>query len=146
MLWIDSLLDWAKANDALLWWLFAGSLGLMVVTAVAVVWTLVQLPKNYFVDEHRRPLETWLDYPTLRIVLLVGKNVLGIILALAGLLMLLAPGQGVLTLAVGVMLLDFPGKFRLERWLVRRSSVFHAINWLRRMFGREPILRPRKKG
>jgi hypothetical protein len=144
MQWIDSLLDWSKANDALLWWLFASSLALMVVTAVAVVWTLVQLPKNYFVDEHRRPLETWSDYPALRIILLVVKNALGLILVLAGLMMLLMPGQGLLTLAVGVMLLDFPGKFRLERWLVRRSTVFRTINWLRRKFGREPILRPRK--
>jgi hypothetical protein len=142
MQWIDALFDWAKANETLLWWLFAGSIGLMIVTAVAVIWTLVQLPRSYFVDEHRRPLETWLDYPAARIALLVVKNVLGLILAVAGLLMLLAPGQGLLTLAVGVMLLDFPGKFRLERWLVRRSSVFRTINWLRRKFGREPIERP----
>jgi hypothetical protein len=142
MQWIDALFDWAKANETLLWWLFAGSIGLMIGTAVAVVWTLVKLPKDYFADEHRRPLESWSDYPAVRIVLLVVKNVLGLILALAGLLMLLAPGQGLLTLAVGVMLLDFPGKFRLERWLVRRSSVFRTINWLRRKFGRVPIERP----
>jgi hypothetical protein len=142
MQWIDALFDWAKANEKLLWWLFAGSIGLMIGTAVAVVWTLVKLPRDYFADEHRRPLESWSDYPAVRIVLLVVKNVLGLILALAGLLMLLAPGQGLLTLAVGVMLLDFPGKFRLERWLVRRSGVFRTINWLRRKFGREPIERP----
>jgi hypothetical protein len=146
MQWIESLLNWADDNEPLLWWSFAASIGLMLLTAVAVVWTLIQLPAGYFVDEHRKPLGSWADYPALRIALLVAKNVLGAVLVLAGLAMLLMPGQGLLTLVAGVLLLDFPGKFRLERWIVRRRSVLRTINWLRRKFGREPLKRPRRKG
>jgi hypothetical protein len=51
--------------------------------------------------------------------------------------MLLLPGQGVLTILIGIVLLDFPGKYRLERWAVRHRPVYRSINWLRR--GREPI-------
>ena len=44
--------------------------------------------------------------------------------------MLVAPGQGLLTMVVGLLLVDFPGKYRLERWLVTRQQVWRSINWL----------------
>jgi hypothetical protein len=64
------------------------------------------------------------------------------VLLVGGLLMLLMPGQGLLTIAVAVMLLDFPGKFRLQRWLVKRESVWRTINWLRNRAKRQPLKRP----
>jgi len=51
--------------------------------------------------------------------------VLGIIMALPG-----VPGPGILTIVLGVMLLNFPGKRRLERWLIRRPMVLSAMNRL----------------
>ena len=56
--------------------------------------------------------------------------------------MLVAPGQGLLTLAAALVLLDFPGKYRLERRLVTQKPVWKSINWLRRRAGREPLERP----
>jgi hypothetical protein len=141
MSYLNSLFDWMKSNDTLLWWLFAGSLTLCVLTGVAVVWTLIKLPRDYFSEEHRRPLGSWDEYPALRYVLLVGKNLLGVVLLVAGLVMLIVPGQGLLTIAVGLVLTDFPGKFHLQRWIVQRPSVWRSINWLRRRGGSEPLKR-----
>jgi hypothetical protein len=142
MSYLNSLLDWAKSNDTLLWWLFAGSVALCVVTAVAVVWTLIKLPRDYFAEEHRRPLGSWDEYPALRYALLIGKNLLGVVLLVAGLVMLVIPGQGLLTIAVGLVLTDFPGKSRLVHWIVKRPSVWRSINWLRRRAGSEALKRP----
>jgi hypothetical protein len=50
------------------------------------------------------------------------------------------PGQGLLTILIGVMLLDFPGKRRLERWLLRRRGVLAAINKVRARYGRPPLV------
>jgi hypothetical protein len=44
-----------------------------------------------------------------------------------------------LTLLVGVFLLDFPGKYAFEKWLVGRPGVLRMINWLRRRRGRPPL-------
>jgi hypothetical protein len=79
----------------------------------------------------------------LRPATLVVKNVIGAVLLVAGLVMLVVPGQGLLTIAVGLMLVDFPGKFRLERWLATRRPVWKAINWLRARAGREALERPK---
>jgi hypothetical protein len=56
--------------------------------------------------------------------------------------MLIVPGQGLLTVAVGLTLVDFPGKFHLERWLATRGPVWRSINWLRKRAGREALKRP----
>jgi hypothetical protein len=84
----------------------------------------------------------WLHAPALRYVLLALKNVLGVVLLIAGLIMLIAPGQGLLTIMIGLTLIDFPGKYRLESWFVTRPAVWKSVNWLRRRAGRAEIQRP----
>lgn len=141
MEWIASPLDWAKSHDALLWWLFAGSLALFLITPIIIVWLVTKLPTDYFTAKRRRALGSWDQYPLRRLVILFAKNALGVVLLVAGLVMIVAPGQGMLTIVVGLMLLDFPGKFRLECWLVTRRHVWRSLNWLRKRAGR-PELKP----
>jgi hypothetical protein len=73
---------------------------------------------------------------------LVVKNLLGAFLVLLGVLMSLpgVPGQGVLTILLGVMLLDFPGKRKLELKLVSRPKVLRTINRIRHRFDKSPLL------
>jgi hypothetical protein len=71
--------------------------------------------------------------------LIVGKNLLGYVLVFAGLLMLFLPGQGVVTILIGITLVDFPGKYRFERWVVSQGPVLRSINRLRKRAGRPPL-------
>jgi hypothetical protein len=140
--WLEPLFDWAEANQALLWWLFAASLALVLLTPIAIAWAVIRLPADYFTEKRRRPLRSWDQKPVLRAILLVAKNLLGVLLLLAGLVMLLVPGQGLLSIAVALVLLDFPGKYRLERWLATRPAVWHSLNWLRKRAGHESLQKP----
>ena len=54
--------------------------------------------------------------------------------------MLVLPGQGVLTILIGVMFINFPGKYRLERWVVMRDPVLKTINRLRQRAGHPPLI------
>jgi hypothetical protein len=58
-------------------------------------------------------------------------NAAGSLFIVAGIAMLVLPGQGVITIVVGLLLIDFPGKFRLERWLARRRPLMRGITWIR---------------
>jgi hypothetical protein len=60
--------------------------------------------------------------------------VLGAIMALPG-----VPGQGFLTMLIGLTLIDFPGKVDVERRLVRRPFVLRQLNALRARFKRAPL-------
>jgi hypothetical protein len=73
---------------------------------------------------------------------LTAKNLLGVLVIALGVVLSLPgiPGQGILTILIGVLLLDIPGKRRLVRWLLRRPRLLKPLNRLRRWFGREPLV------
>ena len=136
------MLDWVHGHEVLLYWLGAIS-GLIFLGGLVVVpWLVIHIPSDFFL--HRRHLvDRWQSrHPVLRLALLGVKNLCGVVLVLAGIIMLVFPGQGVLTILVGLMCLDFPGKFALERWLVRQPPVIGAINWTRAKAGRAPLELP----
>ena len=131
--------EWIQANDTLLWWLAALSAMTFLATLIAVPMLVVRLPSDYFSYRKRRRAP-WADrHPAVRFTLLVAKNALGGVFVVCGITMLLLPGQGILTILIGVVLLDFPGKYRLQRRVVGHGPVLRSINWLRRRRGREPI-------
>ncbi|MHC4415415.1 MAG: PGPGW domain-containing protein [Planctomycetota bacterium] len=135
------MLEWIRAHETAIWWLAAISAVTFVGTLIVVPILVVRIPPEYFVDERHRP-RTWgrVRHPVLRLVAVVSKNALGCVFIAAGLAMLFLPGQGVITILIGIMLTDFPGKYRFERWIVMRAPVTRAINWLRRRSHR-PALR-----
>jgi hypothetical protein len=50
------------------------------------------------------------------------------------------PGQGVLTILLGIMLLDLPGKRRLEQKILKQPKVLKKINSLRQKFSKPPLV------
>ncbi len=137
------MIPWLRAHETLLWWLGFGSAAMFFLSLAAVPWLVVRIPVDYFTRD-TRPAVRWSRlHPLLRVLLHLGKNALGALLVAMGAAMLVLPGQGILTILLGVMLLDFPGKYGLERWLAGRAAVFRALNWLRRRLGVPPIAPPR---
>ena len=76
----------------------------------------------------------------MRAALLAFRNVIGIVLILAGIAMLVLPGQGVLTILAGLVLLHFPRKHEVMRWIVSRRAVLASANWVRHRAGRPPLV------
>jgi hypothetical protein len=125
---------------ALLVWL-AVSVTITAVTTILTAWVLIRMPADYF-SEHR-PREFWPDrHVVVRWAGRVVKNLLGVSLVAAGIVMVLpgVPGPGLLTIVFGIMLLDFPGKRRLERWMICQPVVRDGINRLRRRYGKSPMV------
>ncbi len=78
-------------------------------------------------------------HPLVRVTVLIVKNLVGGLFVAAGIVMLFMPGQGILTILIGLSLLDLPGKRDLERRLVGSPAVFEAINVIRARAGRPPL-------
>jgi len=86
-------------------------------------------------------LKRWQDMnPIFRSCLIVAKNLLGLVLLIMGILMLVLPGQGLLTILFGIALIDFPGKYKLERHLISYPKVLNSINWIRKKANKKPLL------
>jgi hypothetical protein len=115
-------------------------LATFVISIVVIGALLVMLPPTYFLDSHDRGL--WIDqHPVIRWTGIVVKNLVGIAIILLGAALSLPgiPGQGLLTILIGLVLLDFPGKRRLERKILQMRRVLQKINSLRQRFGRQPL-------
>jgi hypothetical protein len=137
---VTCMMELIKAHQAAIWWMVGGSTAAFVATLIIVPWLIVRIPPDYFACRNRLR-KLWSErHPAVRCVLLMGKNLLGYVMIVAGIAMLVLPGQGLLTMLLGMILVDLPGKYRFERWIVLRPPVFRSINWLRRRAGKAPLI------
>ena len=113
----------------------SGSLIMLALCIATLPFLIATIPDDYFMQEKRPKNPSNLPWP-LVISIKLAKNLIGLTLLLAGIAMLVLPGQGVLTLLMGLILLDYPGKFQLERKMVSYPAVLSAMNWMRRKRGR----------
>jgi hypothetical protein len=132
---------WANASWASI---IGGSVLILitfVLSYVAVSVVLVKLPANYFHSDYEHHLLPN-SHPILRTAAIAGKNILGVILILTGIVLSFpgVPGPGLLTIFIGVMLTDIPGKRKLETKLIGRPSVLSAINKLRTRYHKPPLI------
>lgn len=101
---------------------------------------MVKIPANYFSSHYQEdflPNSRWI----IRWGAVVAKNVLGVFLVLLGIVLSLpgVPGQGILTILLGLIMLDIPGKRPLEARIIKRPAVRDAINKLRSRFNKPPL-------
>ncbi|GAB4160411.1 MAG: hypothetical protein Tsb009_37720 [Planctomycetaceae bacterium] len=131
--------DWLSQHEELIWWLGVTSIVSFIGTLVAIPWVVVRIRADYFLHPEA-PESSWRSrHPVIRFLILVVKNLLGGIFILAGIAMLVLPGQGILSILIGISLLNFPGKRALEFWLIRQPGVLKAVNWIRAKADRSPL-------
>lgn len=133
---MSDIVSLVREHQPLLEWLGGVSLLLFVVTLAVFPLVIVFLPQDYFVRHRRDPAHRTRRHPVVWWTLTIVKNALGIVLVLAGLAMLVLPGQGLLTILIGVTLANFPGKYAFERRLVSRPRVAGTIQRIRDLAGR----------
>lgn len=106
---------------------------------IAIPFILVRLPTDFF--DTRVP-RRWMEnhHPVLRLFGHLVKNAIGAIFLFVGFLMLFLPGQGILTMLIGVTMLDFPGKRKLEARMIGQPAVLSTVNSMRQKFGKPPLI------
>lgn len=125
------MISWLGQYQEIFAWLALISLLVFIISLLSLPWLVARIPDDYFLDKKRHPAKLKNSHPVVRVALLIGKNTLGAILLVGGIIMLFIPGQGLLTIAMGILLMDYPGKFKLERRVAQNEKVLHGLNWLR---------------
>ena len=136
------MLDPPKEHNTLLWWLTALSVSTFLISLVVLPVLAARIPEDYFTRDVRPPSRYARLHPVWRAILLVIKNVLAGALMLAGVVMLILPGNGILAIAIALLMMDLPGKYKIERWLIMRSPVRKSINRVRSKTGHKPLVIP----
>lgn len=122
--------------------LFSGlavfSLVMFVFSLIVIPIVFARLPPNYLTRPGQRGGPTgWLRW-----VYWMVKNFIGWIFILSGIIMLLIPGQGLLSILIGLMLIHFPGKRKLIKRVMARPKIFKAVNTIRAKAGKAPLEAP----
>ena len=131
------LITWIENHMYLIMYAGVFSFVLIIITAVSVPFIINSLPADYFLKEKRRssiktPLQAFLF-----IIVLIIKNSVGLILFLSGFIMLFIPGQGLLTIFISLLFIDFPGRWKLQKRAAGNRKISSALNWIRRKGGKE---------
>ncbi|MBL0011321.1 MAG: hypothetical protein IPP22_10640 [Nitrosomonas sp.] len=133
---VVTIQQWISIN--VLVGLTAASIIGFIGSLIAIPWILIRLPSDYF--DMRVPRHWMKDHhPALRISGLIIKNIIGIVFLIAGFLMLFLPGQGLLTMLIGISFMDFPNKRKLEARIVAQPLLLNAINAMRHKFNRPSL-------
>jgi len=129
----EKIISWSSMNSDLLFLLGSLSIFILIITVFMMVLIISFLPEDYFKSENRNLISSVQNsrYPLLKLLVLITKNFFGILLLLSGVLMLVLPGQGILTIITGLVFIDYPGKYKFERKLLRQKGVINSINWIR---------------
>jgi hypothetical protein len=113
------------------------SIGLFAIGVLSVPIVIARLPADYFVRANGGSDD---GAPGLKRALLKPlRNVFGVLLILAGIAMLVLPGQGVLCILLGLSLVDFPGKRKLLLRLMRLGGVKRVVAAIRKRAGKPPL-------
>ena len=119
-------------------WLGVVSSIIFIVSLLSIGWLVSLIPNDYFIN--RKESKFKLNYPVALIVSVVIKNIFGYILIFGGILMLILPGQGLITIFVGLLLSNYPGKYSIEKRIIASPKILKSINWLRKRSNEPPLI------
>ena len=137
----EKIISWSSMNSDLLFLLGSLSIFILIISVFMMVLIISFLPEDYFKSENRNLISSVQNsqYPLLKLLVLITKNFFGILLLLSGILMLVLPGQGILTIITGLVFMDYPGKYKFERKLLKQKGVINSINWIRSRLNKQPL-------
>ncbi len=136
---LDFLYKLIDEYEMILTFMGVASVLIFIASLVVTPWLVAQIPSDYFSHMRREP-PRWKElHPIFRYMILILKNTVGLVLLLAGVMMLVLPGQGLLSIFLGLILMDYPGKFQLERKIISRPKLLRLINWLRAKQQKPPL-------
>lgn len=113
----------------------------LTVSFLAIAIVVVKIPENYFSSHYQQDFMP--NSPFLvRWGAVILKNLLGVFLIALGIVLSLpgVPGQGLLTILLGLIMVDIPGKRPLEAKIIQRPAIRSAINSLRARFKKPPLV------
>lgn len=122
---IDALAQLYSTHSIWLGWLALLSIALFIISIALIPYLIIRIPTDYFSSPSK-------SHSSQSKWLWIIRNLFGCILILAGITMLVLPGQGLLTILIGLFISDFPGKYQLEYYLIRQPAILKSINWIRR--------------
>lgn len=133
------MIEFINDHEDLLLWLATVSFLVFIASLLLIPWIVTKIPSDYFTHPKRQKY-LWDDQPKIvRYLFVFLKNILGVMLVLGGFTLLFLPGQGIVTMMIGLLIMDFPYKYKVETWIIKHPVVLKSINRLRKRAKQRPL-------
>ncbi len=121
---------------------FIFSLLFSIASLFIISWIIAALPADYFLMRVESAKDGERELPLFYDLYIVLKNIVGVLLVGIGIVLLLLPGEGILTIIIGLMMIDFPGKKVWIKKLLNYQSVRKVLNYIRFKAQKDAFLFP----
>ncbi|MCF6150632.1 MAG: hypothetical protein E3K37_18545 [Candidatus Kuenenia sp.] len=139
---METVLELMKEYENILWLTGIVSMFTFMGTLIVLPIMVARLPVDYLIVQKEKPDTLQKRHPVLRLIILVFRNLMGILLILAGITMLVLPGEGIITILIGFALLSFPQKESAIKRIVQQKRILRTANWIRIKLNKPPLLSP----
>lgn len=134
-----SMIEFIDVHEDVFLWLTIVSFISLIASILLIPWIVTKIPEDYFTHPKRQKLQ-WSDQPKIiHFVFIFLKNILGVILVLGGIILLFVPGQGIFTILIGLLIMDFPYKYKVETRIIKHPFILRSINKLRAKAKQPPL-------
>jgi len=116
------------------------SLITFIISLITIPWLIGKMPADYFIRHRQQVEERHRRHPVMTIIIFCFRNIIGVVLFISGIAMLVLPGQGIITIVIGLSLMDFPGKTKLIDAFLSKPKVIGVLNWIRRKEKKAPFM------
>lgn len=129
-----------------IFWIVLLSTIISIAYFIVITYVITQMDKQYFLrrkisqGELINHLHLTSMSRSVACVVKIAKIILGIGLLVCGILMLVLPGQGLVTILIALSMIPFPGKDKMEQRILARNSVRSTLNWIRLRAKKEPFI------
>ncbi len=134
---LNNLLEYTNTYKNFIFWISLVSLTIFIISILSIRWLVLLIPENYFKEKKNSIFKE--EYFFYWIAFKFIKNSLGYLLIIGGILMLVLPGQGILTIFIGMILSDYPGKYHIEKKIIQSSIILRTINSIRKKSGKKSL-------
>ena len=117
--------DWISDYNQIIQWAGIVSVFLLFLSLFLLKYVILRLPEDYFITASS------ISKSPQKIIVRVAKNAVGFLLTICGIILLFTPGQGMITILIGLCLIDLAIVNQFKKKIINNSQVQKALNWIR---------------
>ena len=121
--------DWISDYNQIIQWAGIVSVFLFFLSLFLLRYVILRLPEDYFITASS--ISKSHPKSPQKIIVRVAKNAVGVLLTICGIILLFTPGQGMITILIGLCLIDLAIVNQFKKKIINNSQVQKALNWIR---------------
>lgn len=129
-------------NDIFIFYTAVFSVLFFLVGITLIPYLILKIPYDYFNYSSKKAYFSNKREIAVYYLKMILRNIAAFLLFLIGVILLFIPGQGLLTIFLSLLLADIPGKYKIEKYMIKKEKIYNMLNGFRQKHGVKPFVLP----